>query len=54
MEINLWSWNVNGLRAAINKGFIETILREQPDWLGLQETKLQEHQIPSELGVLSN
>ncbi|MDD5624470.1 MAG: exodeoxyribonuclease III [Candidatus Cloacimonetes bacterium] len=54
MELNLWSWNVNGLRAAINKGFIETILREQPDWLGLQETKLQEHQIPSELEILSN
>jgi exodeoxyribonuclease-3 len=54
LELNLWSWNVNGLRAAINKGFIETILREQPDWLGLQETKLQEHQIPSELGILSN
>ncbi|HNT52780.1 MAG TPA: exodeoxyribonuclease III [Candidatus Syntrophosphaera sp.] len=53
-ELTLWSWNVNGLRAVLNKDFIATIQREQPDWLGLQETKLQEHQIPSELEALIN
>ncbi len=53
MIATLWSWNVNGLRAVLNKDFISVIEREQPDWLGLQETKLQEHQIPEELNALS-
>jgi exodeoxyribonuclease-3 len=54
VKLNLWSWNVNGLRAVLNKGFIEVIKKEQPDILGLQETKLQEHQIPEELASLDN
>ncbi len=54
MKVSLWSWNVNGLRAAINKDFIGTIKRENIDIIGLQETKLQEHQIPSELDELDN
>lgn len=54
MKLTLWSWNVNGLRAALNKGFIKIIQNEQPDILGIQETKLQEHQIPEELNTLAN
>jgi len=54
LQITIWSWNVNGLRAAINKGFIEIVKKEQPDILGIQETKLQEHQIPEELNVLND
>jgi exodeoxyribonuclease-3 len=53
MNLRLWSWNVNGLRAVLNKDFIPVIQRELPDILGLQETKLQEHQIPEELSSLS-
>ncbi|NLK49747.1 MAG: exodeoxyribonuclease III, partial [Candidatus Cloacimonetes bacterium] len=41
MDIKFWSWNVNGLRAVLNKGFLEYIQSETPDILGLQETKLQ-------------
>jgi exodeoxyribonuclease III len=52
MDITLWSWNVNGLRAVLNKDFISLLQKEKPDWLGLQETKLQEHQIPEELSAL--
>ncbi len=52
MRLLLWSWNVNGLRAVMNKDFIRVIVREQPDILGLQETKLHEHQIPDELVLL--
>ena len=48
----LWSWNVNGLRAVLGKDFVREIQRNAPDWLGLQETKLQEHQIPAELAEL--
>jgi len=53
MDITLWSWNVNGLRAVLNKDFVSVINSEKPDILGLQETKLQEHQIPPELAGLA-
>jgi len=33
------SWNVNGLRAALKKGFWETVAKLDPDILGLQEVK---------------
>jgi exodeoxyribonuclease-3 len=54
LKLLIWSWNVNGIRAAINKEFTDTILREKPDILGIQETKLQEHQIPEELNTLGD
>ncbi len=38
--IKLISWNVNGLRACINKGFEASIAQLSPDILCLQETKL--------------
>lgn len=47
--MKLISWNVNGLRAVVRKNFIEYIKDEQPDIIGLQETKLQEDQIPEEV-----
>jgi len=46
--VKIISWNVNGLRAVVNKGFIDFLREEQPDILGIQETKLQESQIPEE------
>lgn len=39
------SWNVNGLRAAMKKGFDETLQGLNADFFCLQETKLQEGQI---------
>jgi exodeoxyribonuclease-3 len=39
------TYNVNGLRSAINKGFMEWLIQESPDILCLQETKLQEDQV---------
>lgn len=33
------SWNVNGIRAVLKNGFMEWLLREQPDILCLQETR---------------
>jgi len=47
--LKIWSWNVNGLRASVKKGFLEALDREQPDIIGIQETKLQEEQIPIEI-----
>ena len=43
------SWNVNGLRAAYKKGFMEIFRAHGPDILCLQETKAQEEQLPSAL-----
>ena len=35
--MKLISWNVNGLRACVGKGFFEFLEREQPDMMCLQE-----------------
>ena len=42
--MKLASWNVNGLRSCLTKGFLEYANEEQPDILCLQETKLQPEQ----------
>lgn len=43
------SWNVNGLRAVVGKGFIDIFNALDADIFALQETKLQPHQIDLEL-----
>ncbi len=43
------SWNVNGLRAVLKKGFLDQLGELKPDILGIQETKLQEEQLPEEV-----
>jgi exodeoxyribonuclease III len=43
------SWNVNGIRAAYKKGFLDWLTATSPDILCVQETKAQSDQIPSEL-----
>ena len=43
--MKLVSWNVNGLRAAVNKGFVESFETLDADIFSIQETKLQEGQI---------
>ena len=35
------SWNVNGLRSVMGKGFFDFLNQEKPDFLALQETKMQ-------------
>lgn len=47
--MKLISWNVNGLRAAVTKGFMESFEKLDADMFCLQETKLQPHQIELEL-----
>ena len=42
--MKLISWNVNGLRAVLGKGFLDYVAQENPDSLCLQETKLQPEQ----------
>ena len=43
------SWNVNGLRACVTKGFPEFFQSEDADFFCLQETKLQQGQIDLDL-----
>lgn len=43
------SWNVNGLRACLSKGFLNFLERADADVVCLQETKLQEGQVALEL-----
>ena len=43
------SWNVNGLRAAMGKGFLETFERLDAEVFCLQETKLQPGQLALDL-----
>lgn len=44
-KIKLISWNVNGLRAVMKKGFFETFAAIDADVLAIQETKLQASQL---------
>ncbi len=39
------SWNVNGLRACVGKGFCESFEALDADFFCLQETKMQPHQL---------
>lgn len=42
--MKLISWNVNGLRACLEKGFLDFVNQEQADIVCVQETKMQEGQ----------
>ncbi|GIP50204.1 exodeoxyribonuclease III [Paenibacillus sp. J53TS2] len=48
--MKLVSWNVNGLRACVGKGFLDYFKETDADIFCLQETKLQEGQIELDLG----
>lgn len=43
------SWNVNGLRACVTKGFMDFFSEADADFFCLQETKLQEGQLKMDL-----
>lgn len=42
---SIYSWNVNGIRAVIKKGFFDFVEHYSPDVLCLQETKAYEEQV---------
>ena len=52
--MKLISWNVNGLRACINKGFIEFFNSFDSDIFAIQETKMQEDQLDENIKKLGN
>ncbi len=43
------SWNVNGLRAVLKKGFLDFLANEKPDIICLQEIKIGENLIKKEI-----
>jgi len=45
---NLVSWNVNGLRAAVKKGFLDLLLEQKFDTVCIQETKVSPEKLPRE------
>lgn len=47
--MRIYSWNVNGIRAVMNKGFFEWIREEQPDIFCVQETKADPSQLDESL-----
>ena len=49
MEYKFISWNVNGLRACIKKGFEDSMKALNPDFICIQETKMQEGQAAPDL-----
>lgn len=46
---NLISWNVNGLRAAMKKGFLDLLLEQKFDVICIQETKASQDKLPREV-----
>lgn len=51
-EWTVWTWNVNGLRSVLRKGFQETLASGGPDLLALQETRLRPGLVPPEVEAL--
>ena len=47
--MKLISWNVNGIRAATKKGFLNYLNQEEPDILCIQESKAHKEQLTSEI-----
>ncbi len=43
--MRIFTWNVNGVRAAAQKGLIDWLIEESPDVLCLQETKAKEQDL---------
>ena len=50
--MRLLSWNVNGIRAAQRKGFVDWVSQVGPDVLCIQETKASPEQLSEELTAM--
>ena len=48
----IYSWNVNGIRAVVKKGFLEWVDQVSPDVLCLQEAKAYPDQVPPHVAQL--
>ncbi len=50
--MRLVSWNVNGIRAVMKKGFLDSLEKMQPDVICLQETKARDEQVLESLAAI--
>jgi exodeoxyribonuclease-3 len=50
--VRIVSWNINGLRAVMRKGFTRWLGRTQPDIVSVQEIRAHPHQLERELARL--
>ena len=53
MNYKIYSWNLNGIRAAKRNGFLEWLKKNNPDILCIQETKAQTEHLPEDLQKFS-
>lgn len=44
-HVKILSWNINGIRSILGKGFLKFVEEENPDILCLQETRAPEHSV---------
>jgi exodeoxyribonuclease-3 len=51
--VKLVSWNVNGIRSNLDKGFLAFLQSEMPDVIGLQEVKATLEQFPAQMDLAS-
>ncbi len=47
------SWNVNGIRSCVSKGFVDWLAQARADVVGLQETRAELEHFPAELRALA-
>ena len=47
--MKIYCWNVNGIRAAAKKGYLEWFKKSKPDILCLQETKAMAEQVDNQI-----
>ena len=52
--MRILSWNVNGLRACVKKGFLDFLENSNADVVCVQETRVVEEQIPKEIRELDS
>jgi exodeoxyribonuclease-3 len=48
-KVRIYSWNVNGIRAATKKGFLDWLAESKADIVGLQETRVWTEDLPPEV-----
>ena len=51
--VRVYSWNVNGIRSAVSKGFVDWLASERAEIVGLQEVRAGLDAIPGELSGLT-
>jgi exodeoxyribonuclease-3 len=48
----IYSWNVNGIRSAVDKGFVDWLKKSRAEIVGIQEVRAQPEQVPGAVSEL--